>query len=73
MGKFMKEVTPLSITILVQSIILGVIFFGFLLDPLLGIWTVIIYFFVIGTLLTYYFFSNVSLCQQNKIQIRKAK
>lgn len=71
--ELMKEITPFSITVLVQSIILGIIFFGFLLDPLLGIWIVIIYFFVIGTFLTYYYFSNVSICQQYKTLSRKAK
>lgn len=63
----MNTITPISLAIFTQAVILGMIFFGFLLDPLLGIWMAIIYFFVIGTFLTYYFFSNVSICRKNRI------
>ncbi|RUQ89020.1 hypothetical protein ELY11_02985 [Legionella septentrionalis] len=51
----------LFITILFQALIAGLIFIGFLLDPKLGLWIVAIYFFVITTFLTYFFFSRVSI------------
>ena len=41
------------ITILIQATVLGMFFVGFLMDPLVGIWVVGIYFFVIGTFLVY--------------------
>ncbi len=48
-------------TILVQSIILAIVFIGFLLDPLLGLWVVGIYFFGAGTFLMYQFIKNLNL------------
>jgi len=45
-------------TFLVQLIIIGLFFLGFLLDPLLGVWIVGIYFFIGSTYLTYYFFHS---------------
>jgi len=55
-SSLMNKITSLLITILVQSFIAGIIFLGFLLDPLLGIWAVGIYFSIICSFLTYRFF-----------------
>ncbi|OCH97851.1 hypothetical protein A8135_01110 [Legionella jamestowniensis] len=57
----MKSITIFLMTILVQSIILAIVFIGFLLDPLLGLWVVGIYFFGAGTFLMYQFIKNLNL------------
>ena len=48
--------------LVVQICIAGLIFFAGLLDPLLGLWIVGIYFFIIGTYLMYrYLLANFVL------------
>jgi hypothetical protein len=61
----MNKITSILITILVQLIIVGLVFLGFLLDPLIGVWIVGIYFSVIGSFLTYYFFTHQSALANN--------
>lgn len=52
----MNKMASILLTIAVQLTITGIIFFSFLLDPLIGVWIVGIYFFVIVSFLTYRFF-----------------
>jgi len=48
-----KKTTAFLLALVVQICIAGLIFFAGLLDPLLGLWIVGIYFFIIGTYLMY--------------------
>lgn len=48
-----KKISVLLLALVIQICIAGLIFVGGLLDPLIGLWVVGIYFFIIGTYLTY--------------------
>lgn len=48
-----KKIKALTLALFIQFCIAGLIFLGGLLDPLLGLWVVGIYFFVIGFYLMY--------------------
>ena len=52
----MNKMASILLTIAVQLTITGIIFFSFLLDPLIGVWIVGIYFSVIVSFFTYRFF-----------------
>lgn len=54
----MNKVKAILLTIVIQLFFLVLVFFGFLLDPLIGIWTVSIYFLIIGSFLLYFFVLN---------------
>jgi hypothetical protein len=62
----MNKITSILITLLVQLTVVGLVFLGFLLDPLLSIWVVGIYFSVVGSFLTYYFLSRTN-CRVSNI------
>lgn len=48
-----NRIKALLLALFIQGCIAGLIFFGGLLDPLIGLWIVGIYFFVIGVYLMY--------------------
>ena len=52
------KIKCILLVIFVQSFFAALIFFGFLLDPLIGVWVVILYFLLIGSILMHIFFSN---------------
>lgn len=51
----MNKINAFLLTLIIQCCIAGLIFFGGLLDPLVGLWILGIYFFGIGFYLMYYF------------------
>ncbi|STY31396.1 Uncharacterised protein [Legionella wadsworthii] len=51
----MNKPSSILITIIFQLCIALICFTGFILDPLIGVIVVLIYFLFIGTLLTYFF------------------
>lgn len=53
--------------IITQALLIAIIFFGFILDPLLGVWATVIYIVVIGSLLMFSFFLNPSV--QNRCKL----
>ncbi len=65
----MSVLASILLTIIFQLLVIFLVFLGFLLDPLMGVWIVAIYFFVIGSFLTYYFFSHIPIFKK-KDQIR---
>lgn len=50
-----SKITAILLVVLIQFFIVALVFFGFLLDPLIGVWVVAIYFLVIGSFLMYYY------------------
>ena len=50
-----NRIIPLFLALVIQAAIAGLIFVGGLMDPLICLWVVGIYFFVIGTYLMYRF------------------
>ncbi|EHL29989.1 hypothetical protein LDG_8041 [Legionella drancourtii LLAP12] len=56
--KQINRITSVLLSIVVQLFFIGFVFLGFLLDPLIGLWIVAFYFFVIGSFLIYYFILN---------------
>lgn len=59
-----KKISVFLLALVIQICVAGLIFVGGLLDPLLGLWVVGIYFFIVGTYLMYryiltYFFQRL--------------
>lgn len=50
-----SKITAILLVVLIQFFIAALVFLGFLLDPLIGVWVVAIYFLVIGSFLMYYY------------------
>ncbi len=48
-----QKVSAFLLALIIQICIAGLMFMGGLLDPLLGLWVVGIYFFILGTYLMY--------------------
>lgn len=48
------KVKAIILTAVIQVCICALVFFGFLLDPLIGVWIVSIYFFGVGSFLTFH-------------------
>lgn len=50
-----NKVKAFLLTLVIQLFVVALFFLGFLLDPLIGIWVVAVYFFVIGSFCIYQF------------------
>jgi lipopolysaccharide export LptBFGC system permease protein LptF len=51
--RWMNQIKSILIVIVIQFFFAALTFVGFLLDPLIGVWVVAIYFFGIGSFLMY--------------------
>lgn len=52
--RWVNRVQALVLVLFIQSFFMAIAFFGTILDPLIGLWVAAIYFFVIGSFLTYH-------------------
>lgn len=51
--KIISEVKAVLIVIILQAIFCTLLFVGFLLDPLIGVWMFSIYFFIVSSFFMY--------------------
>lgn len=50
-----NKIKAVLLTLVIQLFVVALFFLGFLLDPLIGIWVVAVYFFVVGSFCIYRF------------------
>jgi hypothetical protein len=62
-ARWKKRIEAFLVTMVIQGFFLALFFFGFLLDPLIGVWAASTYFLLVGTLSIYF-------CQINRRERR---